>query len=146
MKTPGVSAPTFLGVPRHRSTAPGPSPIRGEQAFPKSAKTELANPQLRANLAHATSTIRDKRALVVEEMPDWEALRASGSAIKTDVMSRLPDLLEQFETLPGVGPVTASAIIAWRNANGRFANVEQLGEVDGIGPARLAKLHDLVHV
>ena len=54
--------------------------------------------------------------------------------------------LEQFETLPGVGPVTASAIIAWRNANGRFANVEQLGEVDGIGPARLAKLHDLVHV
>ncbi len=54
--------------------------------------------------------------------------------------------LEQFETLPGVGPVTASAIIAWRTANGRFANVEQLGEVDGIGPARLAKLHDLVHV
>jgi competence protein ComEA len=54
--------------------------------------------------------------------------------------------VEQFETLPGVGPVTAAAIIAWRNANGRFANVEQLGEVDGIGPARLAKLHDLVHV
>jgi competence protein ComEA len=54
--------------------------------------------------------------------------------------------LEQFETLPGVGPVTAAAIIAWRNANGRFTNVEQLGEVDGIGPARLAKLHDLVHV
>jgi competence protein ComEA len=53
---------------------------------------------------------------------------------------------EQFETLPGVGPVTAAAIIAWRDANGRFANVEQLGEVDGIGPARLAKLHDLVHV
>jgi competence protein ComEA len=54
--------------------------------------------------------------------------------------------LEEFETLPGVGPVMASAIVAWRNANGRFANVEQLGEVDGIGPARLAKLHDLVHV
>lgn len=54
--------------------------------------------------------------------------------------------VEQFETLPGVGPVTASAIIAWRDANGRFTNVEQLGEVDGIGPARLAKLHDLVHV
>jgi L-lactate dehydrogenase complex protein LldF len=52
---------------------------------------------LRANLAHATGTIRDKRALVVDEMPDWEALRDSGSAIKTDVMSRLPELLEQFE-------------------------------------------------
>jgi competence protein ComEA len=54
--------------------------------------------------------------------------------------------LEQIETLPGVGPVTAAAIVAWRDANGGFANVEQLGEVDGIGPARLAKLHDLVHV
>ncbi|WP_319451782.1 MULTISPECIES: ComEA family DNA-binding protein [unclassified Mycobacterium] len=54
--------------------------------------------------------------------------------------------LEQLDTLPGVGPVMASAILAWRTANGRFANVDQLGEVDGIGPARLEKLRDLVHV
>jgi competence protein ComEA len=53
---------------------------------------------------------------------------------------------DELDALPGVGPVTASAIIAWREANGRFANVEQLGEVDGIGPARLEKLRDLVHV
>lgn len=51
-----------------------------------------------------------------------------------------------LDALPGVGPVTASAIIAWREANGRFTDVEQLGEVDGIGPARLEKLRDLVHV
>src|SRR6478609_7907137 len=88
---------TFLGVPIRRHPAPDASPIRGTQSFPKSAKTQLANPQLRANLAHATSTIRDKRALVVNEMPDWEALREAGSAIKTDVMARLPQLLEQFE-------------------------------------------------
>jgi competence protein ComEA len=54
--------------------------------------------------------------------------------------------LEQLDTLPGVGPVMASAILAWRTANGRFATVDQLGEVDGIGPARLEKLRDLVHV
>jgi competence protein ComEA len=36
--------------------------------------------------------------------------------------------------------------VAWRTANGRFANVDQLGEVDGIGPARLEKLRELVHV
>jgi len=54
--------------------------------------------------------------------------------------------LEQLDTLPGVGPVMASAILAWRTANGRFANVDQLGEVDGIGPARLEKLRNLVHV
>ena len=51
---------------------------------------------------------------------------------------------EELDALPGVGPVTAAAIIAWREANGRFTSVDQLGEVDGIGPARLDKLRDLV--
>ena len=50
----------------------------------------------------------------------------------------------ELDELPGVGPVTAAAIIAWRTTNGRFTDIEQLGEVDGIGPARLANLRDLV--
>lgn len=54
--------------------------------------------------------------------------------------------VEQLETLPGIGPVTAAAIVAWRDANGRFTSVDQLGDVDGIGPARLDKLRSLVHV
>ncbi|MEZ5209627.1 helix-hairpin-helix domain-containing protein [Gordonia sp. (in: high G+C Gram-positive bacteria)] len=52
----------------------------------------------------------------------------------------------ELDALPGVGPVTAQAIIAWREQHGRFASVEQLGEVDGIGSARLAKLRDAVTV
>ncbi|MFD1811216.1 ComEA family DNA-binding protein [Rhodococcus gannanensis] len=52
----------------------------------------------------------------------------------------------QLDELPGVGPVTATAIMAWRSENGSFTDVEQLGEVDGIGPARLEKLRDLVTV
>jgi competence protein ComEA len=54
--------------------------------------------------------------------------------------------VEQLDTLPGLGPVTAAAIVAWRDANGKFTSVEQLGDVDGIGPARLDKLRDLVRV
>jgi competence protein ComEA len=54
--------------------------------------------------------------------------------------------VEQLDTLPGIGPVTAAAIIAWRDAHGSFGSVEQLSEVDGIGPARLDKLKDLVRV
>lgn len=53
---------------------------------------------------------------------------------------------DDFDGLPGVGPVTAAAIVAWRAANGRFTSVDQLGEVDGIGPARLEKLRPLVRV
>lgn len=52
----------------------------------------------------------------------------------------------ELDALPGVGPVTAAAIIEWRNRNGRFASVDQLAEVDGIGPGRLAKLRDRVVV
>ncbi len=53
---------------------------------------------------------------------------------------------DELDALPGVGPVTAAAIVAWRSANGRFATVEQLGEIDGIGPARLEKLRPMVRV
>ena len=54
--------------------------------------------------------------------------------------------VEQLDTLPGVGPVTAAAIVAWRQANGKFTSVDQLADVDGIGPARLEKLRSLVRV
>jgi competence protein ComEA len=54
--------------------------------------------------------------------------------------------VEQLDALPGVGPVTAAAIVAWRQANGKFTSVDQLADVDGIGPARLNKLRPLVHV
>jgi competence protein ComEA len=54
--------------------------------------------------------------------------------------------VEQLDKLPGVGPVTAAAIVAWRDAHGKFTSVDQLGDVDGIGPARLEKLRNLVRV
>ena len=53
---------------------------------------------------------------------------------------------QQLDSLPGVGPVTAAAIVAWRQANGKFTSVDQLAEVDGIGPARLEKLRPLVRI
>ncbi|WP_439938986.1 helix-hairpin-helix domain-containing protein [Nocardia sp. N13] len=49
-----------------------------------------------------------------------------------------------LETLPGVGPVTAESILAWRTENGGFTAVDELLEVDGIGEATLADLAPLV--
>jgi L-lactate dehydrogenase complex protein LldF len=68
------------------------------EGFPKAARRELANVQLRSNLRNATDTIREKRAGVVAELPDWEELREAGRAIKADVLARLDDYLLQFET------------------------------------------------
>jgi L-lactate dehydrogenase complex protein LldF len=50
--------------------------------FPAAARRTLADSQLRRNLGHATTTIRAKRARVVAEVPDWEALRDAGAEIK----------------------------------------------------------------
>ena len=47
---------------------------------------------------------------------------------------------DELDTLPGVGPVTAQSILEWREQNGGFTSVQELLEVDGIGPATLAKL------
>ncbi|MCT2586778.1 ComEA family DNA-binding protein [Actinophytocola sp. S1-96] len=52
--------------------------------------------------------------------------------------------LAVLDTLPGVGPVTAQRIVDWRTEHGRFASVEQLREVDGIGPTRFDRLKELV--
>lgn len=46
----------------------------------------------------------------------------------------------ELEALPGVGPATAQKIIAWREQNGRFATVEQLMDVPGIGPKTYADI------
>ena len=54
--------------------------------------------------------------------------------------------LEQLDTLPGIGPSTAQAIVDHRSANGPFRSVDDLLEVRGIGEAKLAQLRDKVQV
>lgn len=53
---------------------------------------------------------------------------------------------DQLDALPGVGPATAAAIVEWRGRNGRFRSVDDLLEVPGIGPSKLARLRPLVRV
>jgi L-lactate dehydrogenase complex protein LldF len=65
--------------------------------FPKAARASLADSQLRRNLGHATSTIRAKRARVVGEVPDWEALREAGAEIKERALRHLDVHLERLE-------------------------------------------------
>ena len=54
--------------------------------------------------------------------------------------------VQQLDALPGVGPVLAQRIVDWRTEHGRFESVDQLQEVSGIGPSRLADLRPLVTV
>jgi L-lactate dehydrogenase complex protein LldF len=119
-----VSA-VFLGIP----TAPrGVGHLRGDRSFPDAAREALRNGQLRANLGHATSTIRGKRAAVVGEVPDWAELREAGRAIKAATMARLDEHLLALEE-----QVTArGGTVHWaRDANEANAIVTRLVQATG---------------
>jgi L-lactate dehydrogenase complex protein LldF len=73
--------PTYLGMP----------------PFPEAAKAAVADSQLRANLTHATHTIRAKRAGAVAELEDWEQLRQAAKAIKDHTLANLDTYLVQLE-------------------------------------------------
>ena len=75
----------------------GEGNIFEETPFPKYAKEELKNEQLRSNLRFVTHAIRNKRARVTAELPDWQELRNTGESVKNYVLANLPELLEQFE-------------------------------------------------
>ena len=69
----------------------------GMPPFPSAARSALADTQLRHNLAHATSTIRAKRARVVAEVEGWEDLRLAGAAVKDRALRGLDEQLVRLE-------------------------------------------------
>lgn len=70
----------------------------------------------------------------------------SGTAPSGGLVDLNTATLEQLDTLPGVGPVTAAAIVDWRTENGTFGAVDDLLDVSGIGEKTLEQLRDLVTV
>jgi competence protein ComEA len=68
---------------------------------------------------------------------------APGGATLIDLNTATAD---DLDGLPGVGPVTAQAILAWRAKHGRFTSIDELQEVDGIGPKTFAQIAPHVRV
>src|SRR3954452_21731124 len=101
----------------------------GMPAFPVAAREALADSQLRSNLAHATSTIRAKRARVVAEVDDWEQLRLAAAAVKGDVLLHLDEHLLRLErTLTANG-----AVVHWaRDAEEACRLVAQVAQHHGV--------------
>ena len=75
---------------------PSPDP-KTAPPFPAAAKIDLRDTQLRRNVARATDTIQRKRAALVEEKNDWQALRDAGAAIRREALRNLDGYLLQFE-------------------------------------------------
>lgn len=82
--------------------------------------------------------VRDGESIVVPETsPDGVSRATTVSGVDINGATS-----GELEALPGVGPVLASRIVAYRDANGPFATVEDLLDVPGIGEAKLAGMRD----
>lgn len=71
--------------------------------------------------------------------PEAAAAQTGGGGVSLNSASAV-----ELTALPGVGPATAAAIVAHREATGGFRNIEQLLDVKGIGPAKFESLRDAV--
>jgi competence protein ComEA len=54
--------------------------------------------------------------------------------------------LAELDTLPGIGPITAQSIIAYREAHGPFNTIEDIMDVPGIGTATFERIKDLISI
>jgi competence protein ComEA len=94
------------------------------------------------NLAAAVSD--GQQVLVARSGATGAASASGGTAGPTGPVSLSRASAEELDTLPGVGPVTAQKIVAYREAHGGFRSVDELDAIPGIGPARLDELQGLV--
>ncbi|HWT25909.1 MAG TPA: lactate utilization protein B, partial [Solirubrobacteraceae bacterium] len=108
------------------------------QGFPAAAREALSDTQLRRNLGKATTTIRAKRARVVAELDDWEALRAAGAAIKDRALATLPEQLERLEA----SVVRAGGTVHWAR-DGAEANAIVAGIARDHGSDEVIKVKSL---
>ncbi len=82
-----------------------------------------------------------------EAPPPGEVLQGIGTGLETGGKINLNTAtLEQLDSLPGVGQVTAAKIIEYRNKHGSFKRVDELKEIDGIGSKKFDQVKDRICV
>jgi competence protein ComEA len=88
--------------------------------------------------------VADGQQIVVPARGAAGAAAAGGGAAASGPVSLSSATTEQLDTLPGIGPVTAEKIVAYRQQHGAFHSVEELDAISGIGTARITELKGLV--
>jgi competence protein ComEA len=95
-------------------------------------------------LVNLAALVSDGEQIVVPRRGAAGVAAPSGSGVAGGPVHLNSATLEQLDALPGIGPVTAQKILAYRQEHGAFGSVDELDAVSGIGPARLEQLRELV--
>ncbi len=104
-----------------------------------------ATPKAALELVNLAAPVADGQQVLVPRKGAAGAGAAAGAPPGAGQRIHLNSAtLEQLDSLPGVGPVTAQGILDYRTEHGAFQSVEELDAVPGIGPARLERLKELV--
>ncbi len=103
-------------------------------------KADLAQVNLAAPLADGEQVVVPSRGAAGAGV----AGSAGRAGVATGPVHLSSATLEQLDSLPGIGPVTAQKILDYRDKHGAFSSVDELDAVPGIGPARMDQLRDLV--
>jgi competence protein ComEA len=159
---PLVVAPVVPHAANASSVAPAARPLvvdvagavrrPGLYRFKQGARVAEAIAQAGGLTPHAERTAVNlaapladgEQVLVAARGSPGAAGPAGAPAATTGPVSLSSATAEQLDTLPGVGPVTAQKIVAYRQAHGPFMSVDGLDAIPGIGPSRLADLRPLV--
>src|SRR4051812_28334545 len=103
------------------------------------------------DVINLAATVHDGERIYVPEVGEVVPPVVAGDPISDSSVPAGPvdvntATVDQLDVLPGVGPTTAAAIVAYRDQHGPFQTIDQLGEVRGIGPSKLDAIRGLVVV
>jgi competence protein ComEA len=107
-------------------------------------KADLALINLAAPLADGEQVVVPRRGSPAAGAVGAASVGRTGAGPAGGPVHLSTATLEQLDSLPGIGPVTAQKILDYRQKHGAFTSVDGLDAVPGIGPARLEQLKDLV--
>jgi competence protein ComEA len=108
------------------------------------SRADLQAINLAAKVSDAQQVVVPTRASVAGDAASVVADGDAGTAPAGPPVNLNSATADQLDMLDGVGPATAQKILAFRREHGGFRSVDDLGEIPGIGPKRLAALRDKV--